>query len=392
MAKDQKSLQDHMDELKKGDSEKSDAIEDKKSKDNTEKIAVHAEKASGKKILSKDKEEGETAEVPFGPVGLDIGTSHIIVAQNKKKHIKSTNQLNAFFTIPYSKFAKSILVENNIFFYEQDQTFYIVGYSAQNFAYIFDTVTKRSMKSGLLCSSEKDGLTVIQSIVLSLIQKPKILGELLCFGVPGEPVYGTGLVTYHESVIKMFLGRLGYTPISVNEGMAVVLSELGSSNYTGIGISIGGGMCNVCLSYMSFPVITFSIQIAGDYIDASAGAAVGVPATRVKATKEKDFSLVDKSKDRVATALQIFYEEVINKLLSSMERVFATSNQMPMISKPIPIALSGGSVMVDGFQKKFEAALTRIKLPFEVSSVNIAEDPLNATAKGALIMAMSEKN
>lgn len=390
--KDQKSLQERMDALKKGESEISEAIVDNKSKDKTEKIMAHAEKTSGMEIRSKDKEEGETADVPFGPVGVDIGTSHVIVAQNEKDHIKSTNQLNAFFTIPYSKFAKSILVKNNIFFYEQDQMFYIVGYSAENFAYMFDTVTKRSMKSGLLCSDEKEGLSVIQSIVLSLIHKPKELGEPLCFGVPGEPVDGTGLVTYHESVIKLFLARLGYKPISVNEGMAVVFSELGSSNYTGIGISIGGGMCNVCLSYMSFPVITFSIQIAGDYIDASAGAAVGVPATRVKATKEKDFSLADKPTDRVVTALQIFYEEVINKLLSSMERVFVTSNQMPMISKPIPIALCGGSVMVDGFQKKFEAALTRIKLPFEVSSVNIAEDPLNATAKGALIKAMSEKD
>jgi len=399
MAKDQKSLQEHMDALKKVDAEVSDAIVDEKSKDNTEKskdntekIIAHAEKASQMEIRSKDKEEGEISEIPFGPVGLDIGTSHIIVAQNEKDYIKSTNQLNAFFTIPYSKFAKSILVKNNIFFYEQDQTFYIVGYSAENFAYMFDTVTKRSMKSGLLCSNEEESLPVIQSIVLSLIQKPKMLGEPLCFGVPGEPVGGTESVTYHESVIKMFLAKLGYTPICVNEGMAVVLSELGSTNYTGIGISIGGGMCNVCLSYMSFPVITFSIQIAGDYIDASTGAAVGVPATRVKAIKEKDFSLLAKSTDRVVTALQIFYEEVINKLLISMERVFVTANQMPMISKPIPIALSGGSVMVDGFQKKFEAALTRIKLPFEISSVNIAEDPLNATAKGALIMAMAEKD
>ena len=42
-----------------------------------------------------------------------------------------------------------------------------------------------------------------------------------------------------------------------------------NSNYTGIGISCGGGLCNVCLAYLSVPVFSFSIPKAGDYIDSS---------------------------------------------------------------------------------------------------------------------------
>ncbi len=39
------------------------------------------------------------------------------------------------------------------------------------------------------------------------------------------------------------------------------------SNYTGIGISCGGGLCNVCLAYLSVPVVSFSVPKAGDFID-----------------------------------------------------------------------------------------------------------------------------
>ena len=40
-------------------------------------------------------------------------------------------------------------------------------------------------------------------------------------------------------------------------GLAVVFAEMGFSNYTGIGISCGSGLCNVCFSVLSVPVIQF---------------------------------------------------------------------------------------------------------------------------------------
>ena len=38
-------------------------------------------------------------------------------------------------------------------------------------------------------------------------------------------------------------------------------------SFTGMGISAGGGMCNVCLAYLSVPLVSFSINKGGDYID-----------------------------------------------------------------------------------------------------------------------------
>ncbi len=391
MATERTSLQERLEALKRAETGNNAVLENEKKDSNLENRMAQAEQALKKEVRSKDREEGELAETPSGPVGLDIGTSHVIVAQNERRYIRTTNQLNAFFTIPHSKFARDILVKNDVFFFEQDELYYIVGYSAENFANMFDTDTRRSIKQGLLCSDEKEGITVIQAIILSLIQKPKRLGEILCFGVPGEPINGIGSVTYHESIIKMFISRMGFTPISINEGMAVVLSELAEHDYTGIGISIGGGMCNICLSYLSFPVITYSIQMGGDYIDSSAGAVVGIPATRVKSIKERELSLIAKPTDRLTTALHIFYNELIKKLQKSMERVLSASNQIPMIAKPIPIVLSGGTAMPDGFTDKFQKALSQVRLPVEISSVYLAEDPLNTTAKGALIMAMTEE-
>ena len=64
-------------------------------------------------------------------------------------------------------------------------------------------------------------------------------------------------------------GKLGYDARSISEGLAVVYGEMESSNYTGIGISCGGGLCNVCLAYLSVPVFSFSIPKGGDFIDSA---------------------------------------------------------------------------------------------------------------------------
>ncbi len=349
-----------------------------------------AAEASQKSVIAEEKEIGSGAEATSGPVGLDIGSSHIIAAQNRRDHIHSVKQLNAFFTVPRSKFAERILAKNEVLYFESEGQFYIYGNAADNFANMFDANTRRPVRKGILSANEAEGIRVIQAVINSLIKKPEKFGETLCFAIPGEPLNGTGSVVYHESTIKAFLSKMGYTPVSINEGMAIVMSELRDDDYTGIGISMGGGMCNICLSYLSYPVITYSIQEAGDYIDTMAGMSVGVSATRVKAQKEAELDLSRESKDRITGALHVFYESLIHKLIESLQRIFNSTDQIPKISRPIPIVLSGGTAMPKGCREGFEKALKTIKLPVEISTVRLALDPLNTTAKGALIMALAE--
>ena len=353
-------------------------------------VSTAMTETSQKPVVASERETGRVAESPAGPNGLDVGTTHIVVAQNDIDHIRTTQQLNAFFTVPKSTFAKKILVNNAILHYELDNLFYIIGYSADNFANMFNTSTRRSIKKGLISTDEKEGISVIQAAVVSLLNKPKRFGETICFAVPGEPIYGTGSVLYHESIIKRFLSHMGYTPISINEAMAVVLSELAEEDHTGIGISFGGGMCNVCLSYLSFPVITFSLPMGGDYIDMMVGQAVGEPATKIKLIKEHELDFSVEPKGRVMTAIHIFYDELIRNLIESLQRVLSSTDQIPTISASIPIVLSGGTAMPKKFTERFVKVLGNYRLPVDISTVRLAEDPLHATAKGALMMAMTE--
>ncbi len=340
----------------------------------------------------KERKTIESGDDSSGPLGLDIGTSHIIVAQDGKSRVSYNKQLNAFFTVPNSKFARTILNKNDLIYFEQENQFIIIGYAAEDFANMFNTVTRRSMQNGILCSGENDGLAVIRTIIRSLINNSGLNGETVCHVVPGEPLKSKGSVTYHAAIITKLLNNMGYKPIQINEGMAIVLSEMADDDYTGIGINMGGGMCNVCLSYMSYPVITYSLQIAGDYIDSSSGLSVGEPATKIKQIKEKELNLLKQPGDRIITALHIFYEDIINRLTSSLQQVLSSANTIPAMTHAVPIVLSGGTVIPEGCADWFQNALKNITLPVEISSVRVAADPLTTSSRGALIMARTESD
>lgn len=346
--------------------------------------------ASQKMVVSREKEIGEEAEKPTGPIGLDIGTSHIVISQNKGNKIYTVKQLNAFFAVPYSKFTKKILVENDVTFLEKHNQFYILGYSAENFANMFNTNTRRTMEKGLLSAKEDESINVLQAIIDTLITRPDKIGEIVCFSIPGQPVDGINSVLYHESILKIYLTSLGYKPISINEGLATIMAELSNDNFTGIGISMGGGMCNICLSYLSVPVISFSIQKGGDYIDFMVGVSLGESATKIKTIKESSLNLSRPPKDRIETALGIYYVDLVSTLLDTLEKVIKKSDKIPKIAKPVPIVLSGGTVLPKGFQDLFERSLEKVNLPIPISDIRIAEDPLNTTAKGAMVMALAE--
>jgi len=149
-------------------------------------------------------------------------------------------------------------------------------------------------------------------------------------------------------------------------------------------------MCNVCLSYLSFPVITFSMQSAGDYIDEMVVAVIAEPATKIKGIKEEELDLSRDPKDNIHTALHIFYDDLIYKLLNNLQRALTSTDNIPKIAKSIPIVLSGGTALPRGLKDRFNKVLDKIDLPVEISDVRLAEDPINTTAKGALIMAMTE--
>ena len=328
--------------------------------------------------------EHDTAQ----PFGLDIGTSRIVVAQKTDKKYRYESQLNAFITLPHSKLTESLMIQENVFHEVQGSEIIVAGADAQKFADVFHAETRRPMLNGVLNPTEPHSLAVEQKIITKMIGKATPTGRKVFFSVPAATAQGEGSIAYHKASLKQILSDLGYDAHPIAEGLAVVFGELGASNYTGIGISCGSGLCNVCLAVLSVPVISFSIPKAGDFIDTQAAVATGELATRLRSRKEESFQLNGFTGDRVQNALTVYYEDVISSLADALRLNLSSTGRLPKLDQKIPLVLSGGTAMPQGFLERFDKALRATQLPVQLSEVRLSPDPLNSTARGALMAAL----
>jgi len=328
--------------------------------------------------------EPETSQ----PVGLDVGTSRIVVARSADKKFHYETQLNAFITLPYSRLAHTLLVREEVFHEVQGEDLVVAGDDAQRFAEVFHVETRRPMYQGVLNPQEPHALPVIRRIVTKLLGRAVTEGQKISFSVPTALPAGEDALSYHQASIRQILTELGYSPTPIEEGLAVVFGEMGASNYTGIGISCGSGLCNACLAVLSVPVISFSIPKAGDFIDVQAASVTGERATRMRAQKEQAFRLNGLTGDRMQNALTVYYDDVIQTLTSALRSTIASSQRLPKLDRAIPLVLSGGTTMPKGFLDHFIHNLRSQDFPVRISEVRLAEDPLHSTARGALMSAM----
>jgi hypothetical protein len=322
------------------------------------------------------------------PIGLDVGTSRIVVARGAEKKYQYESQLNAFLTLPNSALTESLLQRENVFHDVRGAELVVTGNDASRFAEVFNVEMRRPMANGILNPQEPYSLPVVRSIITRMLGRASGEGQKVFFSVPG-PVTGTdAAISFHQASISRILSDLGYAPTPITEGLAVVFGELADSNFSGIGISCGSGLCNVCMAVLSVPVVSFSVPKAGDFIDSQAAVVTGDIALRMRVHKEKAFYLNGLIGDRVHDALNVYYQEVLVNLVEALRNHISSAERLTHFDQSIPLVLSGGTAMPKGFLEHFKKALREHELPVKLSEVRLSADPLNSTARGALMAAL----
>ena len=323
--------------------------------------------------------------------GLDVGTMNIISGRQDDTETVFVQQRNSFVEIEYSDMADQMLSRSDVLHIRKGDQVYVVGDDALNFANIFNRETRRPMSQGILSSDESSAIPMIKLITEQVVGEPAYDGERLFFSSPADPIDSKLNTLYHEKTLESMLGDIGYDPEPINEGMAVIYSELADSNFTGLGVSFGAGMTNVCLAYYAVPVMKFSIARGGDWIDEQAANATGTPVDKVTSIKEDGFEL-DFTTDvgGVEGALAIYYENLLDYVIQNISREVDEEDVEEGLD--VPVVVTGGTSSPDGFEKLFEDHLNDAPIPFSISDVRTPDEPLYSVARGSLVAARSEED
>jgi len=318
--------------------------------------------------------------------GLDIGTANLVSAVQSNEGIKLNIQRNAFIDVRSDVYTKNMLTRLQVPYAVQGGRLVVLGDAAFELANIFGRETRRPMKDGMISPAEIDALPVIRLLIDRVLGKPATEGEAVYYSVPAEPIDRDMNVTYHQGIFDGLLRKMGYGPKPIVEGHCAALAELADDGFTGIGISCGGGMFNICVSYKTIPALTFSTARAGDWVDQNVAAVTGMPVSKATLVKEEGVDLMN-PQGREQEAVSIYYRNLINYTLMNIKHRFESAEGMPVFPEPIQIVCCGGTSLVGGFIDCFRDEFQKIDFPIPVKEIRHAEDPLMTVAKGALIAA-----
>lgn len=347
---------------------------------------------------------------------IDIGTMFLVKGEIDElvKAPTFTIERNAFLKVASSDDTEETLKENNWSYVKHGDDFYILGEDAIKLKNLLTIKSKptdsnivvtqvgelrRPMKDGILnTSEEKLSVAIIQQLIKNLLGPPSRPNEPLCFCSPGDPVDTNLSVVFHRTMLSSFLKSLGYEVECIPEALAIIFSERPVAEdpnepdsvapFSGLAISFGAGMMNVCFAWKKMPLINFSVARSGDWIDQEAAKVAGIDVAAMTRFKESKFDLrsVDYSDMRQA-ALDIFYQNMIEHALKNFCDKFSKLDNQ--IDAPLEIVVAGGTSMIPGFIEKFQTVLSGMEVPFKVKNVRSAEHPLYAVSNGCLVKALS---
>lgn len=326
--------------------------------------------------------------------GLDVGTSYLVLARQIENNELKYNQLrDAYYVIkPTTPVAAKMVekgLQNKIFIKSDDNTFILLGQDAIQAAIERNDVAKRPMYRGVVSSKDKAAKKVLAFLLKEVVGAPVTENEKLVFCVPAQPIDQEDEdfdVGYHEDVVKTVLSEVGYDAKSIKEAEALCYSELESEDFTGIAVSCGAGMVNVCIMLNGEPVVNFATTKSGDWIDRMSAVATGENDTAVQAEKENgEFVIGNTNENPILEAVSSYYLRLIDYTTKQIAAAMEECHALPKFQTPLKVVISGGTSKAKGFVEVFHNKLVDNGFPLPVKEVVHAQQPLLAVSKGCLI-------
>jgi hypothetical protein len=327
--------------------------------------------------------------------GLDVGTSFVVLAEDSAGEVAYKDFRDAFYVIKPTTPVATKMIEKGlagkVFVKDSDGSFILLGQDAIEKAVERNDSAKRPMYKGVVSPKEKDAKRILAYILKEVTGQASEPGEKIVFCIPAQPVDQEDEdfdVGYHEDTVKAILSEVGYSPKAINEAEALCYSEFENDDYTGVGLSWGAGMVNVCVMLNGEPTVMFSTTKSGDWVDRMSAVAVNEPDSVVQAEKEHGTFVVGEPNDNpILGAVSSYYERLIEYTAKQLAAALTGHKLLPKFKNPLVIAVAGGTSKAAGFVDLFAKKLAENNFPLAIKEVRHANDPLHAVARGCLIAA-----
>jgi hypothetical protein len=269
---------------------------------------------------------------------------------------------------------------------------------------LFGAVPRDLLPGGELPKSDPVTRQVIALLVDGLLPWSSHPQEVCCFAQPGcekralhdDPTFDEKM-QFFSRIIRL----RGYHPLPLNPATALVLSEMGSAGYTGVGLALGASGCDIAVVHRGNQIACGRLPRGGRWIDEQLARRQRPLAQNSAEDDVLDIEACRQQKDAVSLLtpnndvdrlVVELYERWITDLVELLCETLASQSQIALLPQPLPIVCSGGPAKIPGFTDSLERVLMRQQFPVALAGLRLAVDPEYSVARGCLIHATLEQS
>ena len=330
-------------------------------------------------------------------IAVDLGCYEFRSLRLQDQRLAGRRSRTDYIALPISEMKQKLLDQSGIRYARCEDSFLLVGTEADRWSRMVQIPISSVLPDGRVPTGDPPARQLMAGMIESLVPQSASPHSICALTLPG------GRIEEENNSELAFFARLirmrGYRVLPVHASHSITLAELGKSNLTGVGLSIGAETCEMSVTRFGVELVHASIKQGSHKIeqemaqfsdcyawDISGNRFLDLETIRDwKASLERDLCHPHTEDEHFLTDR---CRELIKTALVNLGRILAREpHQLNKMPGSVPLVVNGGLCQIKGFAKLFNEVLESIPLPLPISVVLHGGDPQWTVARGSLIHA-----
>ncbi|QDU78662.1 hypothetical protein Pla110_03660 [Polystyrenella longa] len=328
-------------------------------------------------------------------ISLDVGTDTLKSLRRQGNQLIAKKCRGLFAVMDGSETRRELLNNLKIPYSTAEEQIVLMGDAASHYGEMFQT-SSLSLFTEAKSRSDEAVLSaeVLQALIQSILDKPRYAQETCAVVLPATNV--------NRKLITAAIRDLGYQPLIISSGMAIILAEMVKTSFNGIGLSLGAGSCTMSLAHHGEEVARYTLPLGANWVDeqlAEANEDIGfdsrghryLKTERVRNWKESHTGAFVNPSTEGELILKEVYTQMLKELFTQAGENFSLIPRVLNSPQPMTMAVSGGPSRLPGIREMIERTLLTTPFPIEINRVRVVSESLYVVSRGALIHAELEQ-
>ena len=313
-------------------------------------------------------------------IGLDLGTTQFRSLRIAGEELIARQCRAVYVVLSDTASHRRLLEQSGAKFASCGDDLVLFGDLALEWADILNLPVIALLPGGRVPQSDPVARQILTLMIDAVLPQAERLGDVCCLTIPGGHDIHQAELPYDVRFFQQLVALRGYQPKLISPGQAVVLAELESASFSGIGISFGAGNCQIGIVHCGRELASCSfdecpVEHSSDRVEPTSAntGEESIPADR----------MLRAARDQVLV-------RGLTQTLTAARDELDRQGVIRWLAQPTHVVCTGRPTTESGFSQLFAQVWSSLDWPMKVGQLRVSTDAIYSIARGCLIQSRLE--